>query len=311
MSITDFFTFMDGHEASVKLLFAAAGSLLTGFAVFAKEIFKFLYSLFSKSKTNETKETVVTVNNTIDVASLKDLFTQLVPAQVRPSAPISPTLTGSAGDPEVSLVAEAPTEEEVLKAGLVLSRFRKALAPKEELSPAVFPKQMNVLAFKPGERLKIILPTSAGEKGCMGLFSILHYTLLPGALGGGVDVLFGTINYHLFQALSVVLGWLIWFRLTRLGAYISINLRAQTYGVVSVTSGSWGRSRVEATTQSTFGNDIWTSSLLVSGYLVAVNTSTTSRDDAEAPFRPFLHSLNWAMKSKVEIAKGVYVTPQE
>ncbi len=186
----------------------------------------------------------------------------------------------------------------------VISRYRKSLRPRE-LDESIFPKGLHVLHFVPGEIIKIGIKKPWSERSVTALISLFQYLIFSSIIFGGVILspFIGNLGFTLGLILGLVLwGWRNW-----LGTYASIDLVKRTYAIVEPASRREFNDCPEIELHSTRDGGVWTTTLSISGALVAKRHSLWQSEASDLKY--FADSLKGALGGKFEIGCGVFVAP--
>jgi hypothetical protein len=290
--------YLNENATGLGFLYTLLGGLIAASLFIGKPLLTYLLALDSKKE--EGKQTVVNVN-ALDINAIRELLAASKAEVAPPTVPQPASVTGE--NPK-----QSTTEEDVLKAAAVLSKFRDLLKPSKLLTPDVFPSGMRVLKFDPERLLVISLQVTPGVKGGLAAFCIIHWTLFPGLAGAWL----ASIPFHATGSLvggliGAAVGLFFWARLTRDGPYIRINLQKRTYALISVAYATWYTTCPTADSQSAYQDNRWVATARIANQPVAISTSTRSQANAEGALTPFVTAFNWSLGNRIPIADGVYI----
>jgi hypothetical protein len=298
-AFNQFIKYLNENATGLGFLWTLLGGVIAASLFVAKPLLTYLLALDSKKE--EGKQTVVNVN-ALDINAIKELLAASK-AEPAPQAVPEPVATAESQ-------MQNTTEQDVLKAAAILSRFRELLKPSKLLTPAVFPSGMRVLKFDPERFLVISLQTTAGVKGGLAAFAIIHWTLFPGLAGAWlVSLVFHGTGFLVGALIGAAIGLFFWARLTRDGPYISINLQKKTYALISVAYATWYSTRPIADIHTAYQDNQWIATARIANQPAAISSSAKSQTEAEKALEPFVTALNWTLGNRISIAEGVYIEP--
>jgi hypothetical protein len=178
-----------------------------------------------------------------------------------------------------------------------LSRLRSSLKPRE-LTPEVFPPDLDVLKFDPYGKFEIRSHMPMAMRIFWGLFCLPHYILFLGLIG---VILFRS------SLVGGIVGVLLWIWRNYLGSYVSINQTAKKYSLFMPAAVSWYNNSPEIKIQSIFKGNKWITTLLIANQVVVERQSDTKIDYKD--LEEFTRSLKWRLGDIIEIAEGVFISP--
>ena len=313
--INDIVTYTDKHADGLELLYTLLGGVIVALLFIAKPI---VAKFWPKKDSQKDTTTIINVTNTLSAEAVNEILSAAkdLPKDKDSSLDHPAESPGHANEESTRRQGnDIPihiTEKDVLEAGKTLSQFRSLLKPSKVLSPEVFPESMRVLKYVPEKMLVIVYDSSIGEKGCFAAFSVIHWMLFPGLAGAFIGHLFfGEPGSQFGRYIGATLGLFQWFRLSKRGPYIKINLEKERYSLICVTSISSHDGLPSAELSTVYEENQWIATVSVEGQPVATNVSSQSQTDAEMPLKDFVQAFKWRMGNRITVADGVFIEPSE
>ena len=177
-----------------------------------------------------------------------------------------------------------------------LSTLRQKLRP-QDLTPTIFPRDLDVIDFNKDGKFRIRSPVSNGARIFVGLFCLPHYLIFPELLG----------RWLISPWIGLIVGGLLWLWRVRLGHYVSIDLSKEKHALVMPAAASWSDGFPSVELKSSYIENQWTTALTIAGLDVIERTSADEPDESD--LKEFSNSLKWRFRHQIEVAEGVYIAP--